>query len=509
LETTSPIEEQLVSPEQVSEDDSISTIELPSPSRLDTPPPPIEIPFSPKVIPPIQEPLPGLDDIPSFEPAPPAPKAPPPPPGLDDILSFAPPPPAPKAPPPPPGLDDIPSFEPPAPKAPAPPPAPIDVPFSPKAISPIPEPPPTKPGPLPGLDDIPSFEPAPPAPKAPLPPPEHLPPLELSLEAPLPPNPRRTPAAEPLLPPEASAQNELSPFIPEPPPAIDPFLMDDDLPSLGLASPDQKAAPQPAPLPTGIGSIPHAPPQKIPQPGLPLSPETMPPAGPPTPEPPKVIPSIKIPEIKKESTFKRLLPLIITLGVLIVVIALVFKPGSGSREKKSATPVSRQAPQQQTSEKPAITAFDIQLEDIITFSDPNGFYVLSLPEGFDKTDESSWERSKINFNYPDKTLISITAQAQKEDWQAQDEMKKKIDEIESGTAGTLSLYSVKSYKLLQIGDVRGFDLTLERTGFLSHYYYMVDPGKNALSITFITEGADRQGKHDFIVKTIEESLQIY
>jgi hypothetical protein len=38
---------------------------------------------------------------------------------------------------------------------------------------------------------------------------------------------------------------------------------------------------------------------------------------------------------------------------------------------------------------------------------------------------------------------------------------------------------------------------------------MVDPGKHAVSIILITEGADRREKHDYLVKTIEESLEIY
>jgi hypothetical protein len=88
-------------------------------------------------------------------------------------------------------------------------------------------------------------------------------------------------------------------------------------------------------------------------------------------------------------------------------------------------------------------------------------------------------------------------------------MKKKVKEIEGGTAGTLSLYRVTGYKVLALTDARGYDLTLQRTGILSHYYYMVDPGKHAVAITLITEGADRQEKHDFLAKTIEETLEIY
>jgi hypothetical protein len=149
------------------------------------------------------------------------------------------------------------------------------------------------------------------------------------------------------------------------------------------------------------------------------------------------------------------------------------------------------------------------LEDVITFTDPNGFYGVTLPENFNKTDQSSFESSKINFIYPDRTAISIIARIIKTDWKAQDEMEKKVDEIESGTAGPLSLYRVKSYKLIAIGDAKGFDLTLERTGFLSHYYQLVDPEKNEVTITLTIEGADYLEKHDYLVKTIEESLQIY
>ncbi|MCK5058365.1 MAG: hypothetical protein KAT34_17055, partial [Candidatus Aminicenantes bacterium] len=336
-----------------------------------------------------------------------------------------------------------------------------------------------KPEPQPEIEKIPALQPTPPPKKIAFSP-KQIPPTP----DPIPPTREAAPPTmkpEAPAPPQTTPPLELSPFTPDPPPALDPDLPEDDIPPLELDFPEEKTQPK-------AGSIP---------------------AGQRTAAAPGVTPQIKIPEIERESPLKRLLPLILVLAVLVVVIVLVFKPGStpSTENEPSGTTVARETPKTREAtlpETPGILSAQVE-----TFTDPNGFYSISLPEGFTKIDESTWDTSKITFSYPERISVSITARAIQGDWNAEKEMKKKVKGIEGGTAGTLSLYRVTGYKVLTLTDAQGYDLTLERTGILSHYYYMVDPGKHAVSIILITEGADRREKHDYLVKTIEESLEIY
>jgi len=303
---------------------------------------------------------------------------------------------------------------------------------------------------------------------------------------------------------------KIGPFTPEPPPAIDPSAVEEKIPPLELDFPEEKTDPGHGKIPTP--PAPPPPPSETASAEIPTppTPGVIPPqAGQRTTAVPGVTPQVKIPEIKRESPMKRFLPFILIIVILIVAMVFIFRPGSAppADETQPGTPDIQESPTTREADLPETS--NILTAQVETFTDPNGFYSLSLPEGYTKADESTWDTSKISFSYPDRVSVSITARAINKEWNAEEEMKKKVKEIEGGKAGTLSLYQVIGYKVLSISDAQGYDLTLQRTGILSHYYYLVDTGKHAVSITLITEGVNRQEKHNHMTETIEESLEIY
>lgn len=430
-------------------------------------------------------------------------------------------------------------IEPPVIREQAPPPK---IPFSPKRIpaseaatpaAPEPIPPPLTQPPDPGMETIPAFEPTPPpqripfspkripvhekppvAEKAPSPPADASPPTEPEtitlLEQPqpqkkLPFSPKKIPPTTglPFLP-ESSPGLEIQPFIPEPPPPIDSSLLefDDEIKAGDFIPPGQGGFP----VPGEITAKPDAPAYRGP---IPPAADISSPIQGRTPGISRITPSIKIPEIKAQAPLKRLIPLIIILVILSIVAYIALKPKSSSEKKIKETGRPAASELQPGSEVKKPTAIPIQTAQLETFNDPHGFYSLLLPEGYTKTDESSGDVSRMSFSYGDRTSITIMANPMKTEWKAEEEMKKKVKEIESGSAGTLSLYTITTYNIATIGDANGYELLLERTGILNHFFYLVTPGKNAVSLTIITEGADRQAKHDYLVGKIQNSLEIF
>ncbi|MCI0470395.1 MAG: hypothetical protein L0Y73_01925 [Candidatus Aminicenantes bacterium] len=380
------------------------------------------------------------------------------------------------------------------PPTPPPSPPPPKIPFSPRLIPPSEEPPVAEIAPPPPTD---------------LPPPIELETITL-LEQPQPHkkmafSPKKIPpTAEPLFFPESSPEPEIPPFTPEPPPPIDSSLLefDDEIQTGDSMPPGRGGSPAPGVI--------------IAKPGAPAYREAtlhaadMPaPIQGKTPGISKITPSVKIPDIKPQAPLKRLIPLIVILVILSVVAYVALKPKSSSEKKvkETGSPAASELPTDSSVKR--TTATPIQSAELATFNDPHGFYSLLLPEGYSKNDESSGDVSKINFSYWERTSITITANPMKDEWKAEEEMKKKVKEIESGSAGTLSLYTITAYNLTAIDEAQGYELLMERTGILCHHFYLVVPGKNAVSLTIITEGSDRQAKHDYLVGKIQDNLQIF
>ncbi len=329
--------------------------------------------------------------------------------------------------------------------------------------------------------------------------------------------------AAPPAPPGGTPAQETSQA--SPPPGAESFH------SPTPPSPGQVSSP-PSPLqPTPIGSQPYGVQPQAPHPGPSIPGQPSPPAqgaapqtmyrpgqqpgqGPapaPPPRPQRPQRQIKLAEQpeppKPDSQLKRILQILLLIGVFAVVIYLMVKPGA---KDGGNVPVSPGGSPQPTAVSPVTSkSKQIDFNNTTLFNDPAGFYSITLPAGYTRSDESGFERSKITFTYPDRTLLTILATPMKTEWNAEQAMQDKVAEIQEGRAGELSFYKVISSKVLTIGSATGYEIVLEKTGFLSHFYLLVTPDNSSVTINLITEGRHRQHTHDSMIMEIEGSLEIF
>ncbi|MCK4766236.1 MAG: hypothetical protein KAW12_28840, partial [Candidatus Aminicenantes bacterium] len=448
------------------------------------PPAPISTPSPPKAAPPAAKKASlTAEKPPAAQPAPP--KAGPPP--------TAPKPPSPTAEAPPAPIDEIPTIEGEEPLSllePLKPRAPQKRIFSPRAIPTPEEPPP----PLAGAPPTPGDESAQ----------QPKPVLEVI-------HAQDYFAPVELQPPPEAPEEETVPLTREPDESLE-FPVEIDLPV-------EKIPSLPPDLPgEKISSSPPDtfPPVKEPEPAPesiaplePLNAASHPKEMPFSPKKIPVKPTIELrePVIKPESPIKRYIPWIVIGGVIILIAIVIFKSGGSSETEDFPVRqpvVTRQGPAQQ----PAV--IKIEARELETFDDPQGYYSLSMPAGYRKAEETSWELSKISFSYPDKTTISIEARPLKEEeWDAEKVMGQKVADIKNGQAGTLSLYQVANQKIVHFADARGYKLMLEKTGISGYYYFLVNSSKISVGVTVICEGSERQNRLDYLTENIENSLEIY
>jgi hypothetical protein len=105
---------------------------------------------------------------------------------------------------------------------------------------------------------------------------------------------------------------------------------------------------------------------------------------------------------------------------------------------------------------------------LIPYQDPRSFFFLFLPSGCLIATNTSAQTSEVTFTYPPNLTIRITARVFKNEWKADEEMYKKVLEIQQGKS-SLPHPRIESYSAISFGGGKGYEINLAAIQGATHY----------------------------------------
>ena len=144
----------------------------------------------------------------------------------------------------------------------------------------------------------------------------------------------------------------------------------------------------------------------------------------------------------------------------------------------------------------------------VPFREPQGYYRISLPGKYAIIKKYSGLRSEITFSYTSNNSVTIVAEPEMKQWDAEGEMRKRVERIRSGRDEAFSDYEVIQYNPVSVNDASGYEIVLKKDSFLAHTYDMVSRDYIAISIAIVASGNDRQYIVDTLKDAIHKSLEI-
>lgn len=153
-------------------------------------------------------------------------------------------------------------------------------------------------------------------------------------------------------------------------------------------------------------------------------------------------------------------PVAIAIGLAVIITVFILRPDN-------KTIVSSTQPQimEKTEKTPATEIIKTGIKkEKETFTlkykkYSNSILSISIPDGYKVTDESDAKMQKIFFEYGKDIKIQLTSWKQKEEWNPETMMYKKIEEIQKRKDGSHSLVT-NSYNLININMCRGYEIVM-------------------------------------------------
>jgi len=168
----------------------------------------------------------------------------------------------------------------------------------------------------------------------------------------------------------------------------------------------------------------------------------------------------------------------IAIGIAVIITVFIFRPDNKTTapstqpqkiEEKEKIPETEKT-------KPAIKKKGEEKEKE-TFilkhrKYSNTILSISLPDGYKVTDKSTANIQKIFFEYGKDIKIQLTFWKQKEEWNPETMMYKKIEEIQKRKDGSHSL-RVNNYNLININSCKGYEMVMSgRRDYTSSRIYL-------------------------------------
>ena len=204
---------------------------------------------------------------------------------------------------------------------------------------------------------------------------------------------------------------------------------------------------------------------------------------------------------------KNPLPIILSVVAILAVLGIIANLSSSKKKTDTYTPsIPTTSP---SSRIKSSGRSGVLPEQTKPFDDPKGYYSISLPGGYRTANKSSGTRSKISFTYSRYTNITILASPMKRMWNPQEEMTKKISEIQSGKAGVFSRYQVDRYNLIDFNRMHGYEIILSTGNDIAHAYAVVSESNIAFSIAIVCMGKNSRENHDILVSAVRDNLEAY
>jgi hypothetical protein len=329
---------------------------------------------------------------------------------------------------------------------------------------------------------------------------------------------------------------------PEPaPPAQPPKAAPPQTPPQPAKQVQQAPAAPPAQKPQPPKPTQSAPPRQTPPPQTP-PPQTSPPQSPPPPPPlePEPEPEPEAPEMDfgnlapaevpsqqsrlsgdqaRQFNFKQpkkksgILVVLSFIVVISTVLFIIFNPFSGSDSveyrRPAPSPDAETPVKQETRPKPPAPEESRTLESgglTETYNDPNGFFSISLPQGYTVTEKSTEQKSLASFIYPDKALVKISASPRQAEWDPHQAMMQHVAAIQGGQDRDFANYSIQEHQPVNIVGLNGYEILLEMGDRIGHVYGVLAASDVIITISIITFG---QENHDIIDLAVQENLIVY
>ena len=217
---------------------------------------------------------------------------------------------------------------------------------------------------------------------------------------------------------------------------------------------------------------------------------------------------------KKNNRFFSIAVTIIGVLTLAAGAALFFKLEVFNTlfDKNNSNLVQTGSPARQQieeTEKPARFLTETQ-----SIQDKNSFFFVNLPAGFTLKDITTPRKSVITATYTADLTVEIEARLLSAQWNAEDEMYKKIAELQDGQSGRARA-AIESHAVINLGGGLGYKITSAETInaalCMTHYYSLVGHQK-IISIQIICKNckqAPTGALFSKIDETIKKSLLIY
>jgi hypothetical protein len=154
------------------------------------------------------------------------------------------------------------------------------------------------------------------------------------------------------------------------------------------------------------------------------------------------------------------------------------------------------------------------VHEVQPLQDKNSFFFLNLPAGFTYQDSSGTRRSKIAATYEALVTVLIEAQPWSGQWNAEDEMYKKIGGLKDGQSDRASA-AIESHGLISMGGGQGYRITAAETVnaslWMTNFYTLVGH-KKIISIQIACKNCKQVQTGSLFAKVdeaIKKSLLIY
>lgn len=190
--------------------------------------------------------------------------------------------------------------------------------------------------------------------------------------------------------------------------------------------------------------------------------------------------------------------------LFIAAIGLGQKPGRITESKMVDIP-NKSSGNEMSLHSSGITP---DMKTMVSFNDPNGYYKIMIPSGYELEDKSSQLRSKFIFSYSTDASLAILAHPMQKEWKPEEEMKKRLAAMEPGSIGKFSNAEIIRSGLISIGEANGYELVFELNSHLCHSFSLVSPSNNAVILSISASGKKRRNLHDLLEKAIINNLSL-
>jgi hypothetical protein len=207
--------------------------------------------------------------------------------------------------------------------------------------------------------------------------------------------------------------------------------------------------------------------------------------------------------------------LLVSIALVIIVLCsiaagAVFLYKKGSLQDFVRTTFTPPAVPQQPAAKPEekIKQPEKTLPEVQSLQDKNSFFFVNLPAGFAYQETSGPRKSKISASYKAQVTVSIEAQRWFGQWNAEDEMYKKIGGFQDGQSDR-TWASIESYGLITMGGGQGYKITAAETInaslCMTHFYTLVGHQK-IISIQITCKNC-KQAQTGALFSKVDEALK--